>query len=135
MSFETKLKVLYDRFEAQFSASDPNVEILWDNVKDDTAPNAREPWVRVKVNWGDTRGASIPASRWRTAGVFQVQIFVPKGTGITAAMALGDAVSAAMQGITVSEIRLRATSLRPVGVDDGWYQLNANTPFVFDEST
>lgn len=134
MSFETRFQQMADRFVTEFGTSEPNVEVLWDNVQDDDNPNAREEWVRVAVNWGDSRSASMPARRYRTNGVFQVQVFVPKGSGTERAYEIGDNVRAAMQGVNVSGVRFRATSLRRVGVDERWFQINANTPFQFDDN-
>lgn len=134
MSYGTTTTTLLDRFNAQFSTLQPAVEVLWPNVSG--APNDREACVRATINWGERRQVSVGETRrWRTPGVFQVQVFVPQHDGMTAAAAIADHVVTAMQGVTVSGVRLKATSVVTVGPTSRWYQMNANTPFEYDSWT
>ena len=71
--------------------------------------------------------------RWRRVGIISVQIFVPAASGTGLAQELGDTVKEIFEGLTVSGVIFRATSLNRVGIDGDWMQYNANTPFQADE--
>jgi hypothetical protein len=66
-------------------------------------------------------------------GVVAVQIFVPAASGTGLATELGDTVIQIFEGLTLSGVIFRATSLNRVGLDGAWLQYNANTPFQADE--
>lgn len=133
MSFEASYVTLMDRFVAQWAVLQPTVETAYGNM--DFDPPTGEAWVRVTVLRGDSRQASIPQARWRNVGVFSVQCFAPLAAGEEPCLALADSVVTAMRGVTTSGIRLKATSLDRVGVDGTWLQINANTPFEYDDNT
>mgnify|MGYP003635785188 CR=1 FL=1 len=134
MSYETKAKALLDKFDLTFSAAEPTVEIAYPNVQYE--PTKGTNWVRFTINWGQQDPASIGAlnNRYRTTGVITVQIFAAQGEGPVAALGIADNVVATLRGTTISGIRTKGTRLQNIGGDDGWFQINAITPFEYDET-
>ena len=134
MSFEASYVTIMDRFNSQWAVLEPTVTVAWPNV--DFNPDPGKPYVRVTVLPGDSRQAAIGKTRlWRNVGVVMVQIFVPLSQGDEAARALGDSVTTALRGVTVSGVHLKATSLRRVDANRQWLQHNASTPFEYDDVT
>ena len=133
MSFETAAQTILDRFDAQFSALEPAVEVAMPNVQFE--PNQQEEWVRIELLPGDSFQASVGATRrWRNPGLVAVQIFTKINAGIERALEIADNVTTALRGVTVSGVRLKATSIRQVGAEDNrWFQINANTPYEYDD--
>ena len=142
-SFVQAYRIILDRFVAQWAILHPSdVPLALPNVAfdidTDFDPDTHTGFVRANVLSSSTRQASISfqTKRWRSAGVFIAQIFVPQGSGIIPSVGLADDVKTAMQGITTNGLALRATS-PPINVGraDGLYQQNTQTPFLYDVIT
>lgn len=132
-SFTENESLIRSRFNTQWSALRPTVPMLFDNVGDQNQPED-EAWVRLVVLPGASGQVEFGMTRrWRRAGVISVQIFVPAATGTGLAMELGDTVREIFEGLTVSGVIFRATSLNRVGIDGAWLQYNAQTPYQADE--
>ena len=117
-----------------FEAAQPTVDVAYPNVHYE--PTRGTNWVRVTLNWGDQRPASVggATNRYRTVGVITVQVFADQGGGPVTALQIADDVVACFRGTTISTIRTKGTSLQDVGGDGAWYQINVITPFEFDET-
>jgi hypothetical protein len=132
-SFTENESLIRSRFETQWTALRPAVTAIFDNVGD-TAKPEDEAWIRLVVLPGNSGQVEFGMTRrWRRAGVVSVQIFVPAASGTGLAMELGDTVKTIFEGLTVSGLIFRATSLNRVGLDGPWLQYNANTPYQADE--
>lgn len=134
MSYETKARALFDEFETTFEAAQPTVVVVFPNVH--YAPVKGTNWVRLTINWGEQRPASVGGvlNRYRTVGVLTVQVFAGQGEGPVTAIQIADDVVATFRGTTIGGVRTKGTRLQDIGGEDGWYQINAITPFEFDES-
>ena len=135
MSFIAAYQAIMDRFVTQWTALQPTVRVAYPNMA--FTPTPGTAWVRVTVVPDpNSRQAAIGKTRlWRNRGLVIVQVFTPQGAGDEAALTLGDSVTAAMRGVTISGLRLKATSLLRVGNDQQWLQYNADTPYEYDDVT
>lgn len=96
-------------------------------------------WVRLAVRHGSSINAALGAAivagpgMVRRPGQVIVQVFVRRKAGATRAQELADLVSDLFQNRTFSGVRCYETSSITVGERNGWFQLNAQTFFAFDE--
>ena len=132
MSYDATSQAILGQFDTAFASAEPTVEIAYPNVP--YAATHGTPFVRVTINWGNQRPASVGGANniYRTVGVVQVQVFADEGTGPREALGIADNVVASLRGLTVSGVRLKGTTLQTIGARRGWYQINATTPFEFD---
>lgn len=134
MGFAATESTIRSRFNTQWSSLRPTIPVFFDNAGDDVQPPQGSAWVRLTVLPGASQQVEMGRlRRWRRAGVIAVQIFVPAASGTGLAQELGDTVRDIFEGITVSSVIFRATSLNRVGLDGAWLQYNANTAFQADE--
>jgi hypothetical protein len=134
MGFAATESTIRSRFDAQWSSLRPTIPVFFDNAGDDVQPPQNSAWVRLTVLPGSSQQVEMGRlRRWRRAGVVAVQIFVPAASGTGLAQELGDTVRDIFEGLTVSSVIFRATSLNRVGLDGAWLQYNANTNFQADE--
>lgn len=134
MGFAATESTIRSRFNTQWSSLRPTIPVFFDNAGDDVTPPQNSAWVRLTVLPGDSQQVAMGNTRrWRRVGVCAVQIFVPAASGTGLAQELGDTVIEIFEGLTLSSVIFRATSLNRVGLDGAWLQYNANTPFQADE--
>lgn len=133
MSLEQARKNILAHFSTTFTeVVSPN--IAWDNVH--FTPTDGTPWIRVSIqgslsDFVSLGGASV---KKRCLGIVFVQVFVPEGTGTQRADEIVDAIADALEArqLATGET-FQATSKIAAGNSNGWYQLNASTPFYYDE--
>lgn len=96
------------------------------------------PYVALFVLDGEGQQISLgtPAVR-RWPAVIMVQVFVPQDTSTKPARVYADTIGAIFDGASFSAgasgtIRCRVPSIKPVGVTDGWYQVNVTIPLIRD---
>mgnify|MGYP000046911348 CR=1 FL=1 len=101
-------------------------------------PDDPEPWARPKVKHhaggsGSLTGAS-GSRRYERPGLLIVQIFVPKGEGLSEAYSLGKVIADAYEGQS-SASGAWFRNIRPdeVGEDGDFEQLNMLIDFTYDE--
>ena len=134
MGFAATESTIRSRFNTQWSSLRPTIPVFFDNAGDDVQPPQNSAWVRLTVLPGSSQQVEMGRlRRWRRIGVVAVQIFVPAASGTGLAQELGDTVIEIFEGLTLSSVIFRATSLIRVGLDGAWLQYNANTPFQADE--
>jgi hypothetical protein len=134
MGFAATEATIRSRFNAQWSSLQPTIPAYFDNAGDDVTPPEDSTWVRLTILPGASQQVEMGNTRrWRRAGVLVVQIFVPAASGTGLALELGDTVRDIFEGLTVSGVIFRATSLNRVGLDGAWLQYNATTNFQADE--
>lgn len=134
MGFAATESTIRSRFDTQWSSLRPKIPVFFDNAGDDVQPPQNSAWVRLTVLPGASQQVEMGRlRRWRRIGVVAVQIFVPAASGTGLAQELGDTVIEIFEGLTLSSVIFRATSLIRVGLDGAWLQYNANTPFQADE--
>lgn len=103
-----------------------------------TPPASPSKWARATVLPGESRKVSIgtPGSdRFRTPGLFVVQVFTPIGQGDNQGLTLAEAIKEAFQSITVSGVVFQTPYIVNVGRDDSWWQINVNCPYYADDIT
>lgn len=134
MGFAVTESTIRSRFDTQWSSLRPTIPVFFDNAGDDVQPPQNSAWVRLTVLPGSSQQVEMGRlRRWRRAGVVAVQIYVPAASGTGLAQELGDTVIEIFEGLTLSGVIFRATSLNRVGLDGAWLQYNAMTPFQADE--
>lgn len=134
MGFAATESTIRSRFNTQWSSLRPTIPVFFDNAGDSVQPPQDSAWVRLTVLPGESQQVEMGRlRRWRRAGVITVQIFVPAASGTGLALELGDTVRDIFEGLTLSSVIFRATSLNRVGLDGAWLQYNANTNFQADE--
>ena len=134
MGFAATESTIRSRFNTQWSSLRPTIPVFFDNAGDDVQPPQNSAWVRLTVLPGASQQVEMGRlRRWRRAGIIAVQIYVPAASGTGLAQELGDTVRDIFEGLTLSSVIFRATSLNRVGLDGAWLQYNANTPFQADE--
>ena len=134
MGFAATESTIRSRFNTQWSSLRPTIPVFFDNAGDDVQPPQNSAWVRLTVLPGSSQQVEMGRlRRWRRAGVVAVQIFVPAASGTGLAQELGDTVIQIFEGLTLSSVIFRATSLERVGLDGAWLQYNANTNYQADE--
>ena len=131
MSFESLANAIRSRFKTLVVGA-TSLVVAYDKVQCQEPEDA--VWVRFSVLTGDTLQASLGASkRFRTVGVAVAQIFQPINQGDKDALVLADTIKSAFRATSISGVTFRTPSLRRVGRDAKWYQLNLNCPFYADE--
>jgi hypothetical protein len=122
--------------EKRFHDTWTTTPIVWGNV-----PFAEQtgPYVALFILDGEGHQVSLgtPALR-RWAGVIIVQIFVEQDTGTKLARQYADTIGAIFDRAQFSygssgTIRCRIPSITPVGIENGWFQINVEIPFIRDK--
>ncbi len=100
-------------------------------------PPTNAPWVRLAVlhltgnqeTLGETGNR-----RFRRAGIISIQVFVPEDSGLRGIDALIATARQVFEGKTLtSDIWCTDCNVYEVGVSDGWYQINVETDFAYEE--
>ena len=134
MGFAATEAVIRQRFDTEWQAARPTIPYVFDNVGDDVIAPNDQAWVRLTVLPGLSNQVELgKVRRWRRLGQVIIQIFVPAASGTGLALELGDTVRDIFEGITVSGVIFRATTLNRVGLDGSWLQYNAITNYQADE--
>lgn len=94
------------------------------------AQDAREPWVRLTVQHGDSLTASIGSAPCvRRTGVIQCQIFVDEHVSTQPASQIADSLADQLQYWRTGALETLASSVRRGGPTDGWFMYVVSTPF------
>lgn len=83
--------LLEGRLKTWADAQSPSIPVAWQNVPF-TPPTGR--FLRAWVMPAETGSETLDGAHRRYAGVFQVNVFVPQGTGPAAGEALAEAIAA-----------------------------------------
>tara|TARA_R100000789_G_scaffold98592_1_gene102825 strand:- start:423 stop:821 length:399 start_codon:yes stop_codon:yes gene_type:complete len=94
------------------------------------AQEARNPWVRLTIQHGDSFTAGIGANPCvRRTGLIMVQIFTARDVGSRSAMLLADSLAQHLEYYRSGELETLAASVNRVGPSEGYYQVNLTVPF------
>lgn len=99
-------------------------------------PPNNAAWVRVSVRDGDSEQVSLGNTpRFRHYGTIIIQVFVRRDSGSRLAKTHADTISAYYRNSTFGTptIYCRAPYITNVGEREGWYQVNVNIPYQWDE--
>lgn len=131
MSYADERDAICSRFEAHWASRTP---LAWPN-RGFAVPPERE-WIRLTILDGDTRQVSIGspgANIHRHSGVIVIQVFVPIDSGTRTARDLADQAAAIFRNQRFDGIRCDVPSVREIGPDGVWFQVNMSCPFRRDE--
>jgi|GEM_PF-1105923 hypothetical protein len=122
--------------EKRFNDNWTTTPIVWSNVpfKEQTTP-----YVALFILDGEGEQVSlgtVAMRRW--AGVVVIQVFTLPDTGTKLARTYAETIAAIFDRAQFSyggsgTITCRVPSIDPVGVENGWYQVNVNVPFIRDK--
>jgi hypothetical protein len=126
------LKTLESRFNANWSTT----VISWQNVDDPAIPPANTAWVEFSVLHGGSNniGFGAEAQLHRLAGIIDIGIFVPKGTGLRTAVMYADTIAAIFRDWEdeTSGIVCRSPYINVVGQSGEYEQVTVTIPFGRD---
>lgn len=121
-------------------ASVAGVVVKYQGVDTLEPPDQNTDWARVDMGHEAGGQASLSgpingATRWGQNGMITVQCFGRMTAGgIDKAMEMACAVRDAFRGrATAGGVWFRRQTIREVGQDKGWYQVNAIITFDYDE--
>jgi len=120
-------------------AANPTYPLVYDDMPTDGPPETKLPWARLTLrhNRGEqeTLTNAIGQRLFGRDGLLTVQIFTPRGEGLTRAYQLAKVVADALEGkSTPNGVWFRAVRIREVGPDGGWFQLNVTADFEYNEA-
>lgn len=122
---------------AAVQAYDPTVKILYEG-RDKNRPTTDDTWLTLSIRHvsGNQSGFSAtPTKKWNRTGLVVAQCFAPLASGsVKKATELACVVRDALQGKqTDSCVWFRSPMINEIGVDEGWFNVNANITFDYDE--
>ncbi len=138
-SFEKERKAIESRFQSNWN--EVTYPVKWEGIPFES-PGAA-PWVALVILPGQGLRKELGAAGLaRYPGTIIVQIFIPPNDptlGSRKAAQMGDLVKdvfneAEFTTESAGQIWCRTTSLIKVGVQAGWLQYNAQTPYERDEA-
>lgn len=131
MSYEQKRKDIQAFFIDNITIIDEE-KIAWDNVGF-TIPQDASTWIRFSIQNVDSNFASIgPSKIARRTGIVFIQVFSPKDSTTEESEFIVDEVVTIFENNLLSEVNFRSPSVKEIGVNSGWYQINISVPFFYD---
>lgn len=129
MSYEAAKIAIESTFETAWADSTP---IAFDNVEFNV-PTDGSSWVRLELMFAPAFQAAMGIKRtWRRPGTVTIKCHTPVNKGTAAGLALADAVVDILQGLQVSGITFRATSVLDRGQQEEWWLTIVATDFFTD---
>lgn len=111
-------------------------QIAWPNR--DFTPPPKASWVSVTIRSAEAHQIEIgsPKVVQRHPGLVMIQVFSPANWGDKTALDLADQVAALFRrqrlSYTDGSILFRTPTVRAIGVDGAFFQVNVSIPFVRD---
>lgn len=129
MSFENERNFIETRFKTEW-ANGSNLAVDYENTPFDT-PVATS-WVRLNILNGSSEYRSMGCKK-NHLGVIIVQIFTPSGTGAGQARDYADEVATIFDSQTFDGVVCNVASIKSIGIDGAFYQMNVSIPFWRNE--
>jgi hypothetical protein len=124
-------------FETRLFDNWSETRIAFDNIN---FKLGEDSFIRLTINEGESSQITLgPAPNLhRGVGITTIQIFVPDGSGTTQIRTWADQLIALFKSQKETSGQASVTTLSPharrVGTDsDGWYQMNVNVPFRYED--
>lgn len=132
MTFE-QIRILIENRLASWN----DIPIAWDNVPNgptlQAAIDAKEPWVRLTIQHGDSLTAGIGSAPCvRRTGLIMTQVFTAERIGSAKAYQIATSLAQRLEYWQQGHLSTQASSVRRVGPKDRWFQVNVTTPFRAD---
>lgn len=137
MSHQTIATIIKEYFDKEISFPE-NLTTLYDNDGEDIPSSINLIWARLTVREGESLQRSIgaPVKNYRTTGFTFVQLYSEIGVGDDSIRKLADTIKSKFTTTTIKEcVVFRTPSINPIGRIQGWWQVNVNCPFYFDNLT
>jgi hypothetical protein len=91
-------------------------------------------WCKVSILEGEDVRQSVVPKRFRTPGVVICQIFDTPGKGDTEARQMADAIKAEFRAVTVSGVKFKTASIKVLGIQGPYFQINVSITFHVDDT-
>lgn len=133
MSFANLRAALEGRFATNWGSTAP---VKWQNAPFN--PPAASPWVAFWILDGHGAQKSLQSNPLhRFVGLVTVQVFTPEATGTNRGRELADTAAAIFRRAQFAvtgggTVTCRTPSLKNLGLEAGWLQLNVETPYQYD---
>jgi hypothetical protein len=92
-------------------------------------------WLRVTVIPFSTINTVATGCRQRTTGQMVVDIFWPRNTGSTAAMALAEEIKQTLTNQSTTDVSLYESEIVPLVNEAEWYHIQINTNYAHEGTT
>jgi hypothetical protein len=133
MSIATARNAIHSKFNTEWAGQTP---IAWDGVEFTKPATA---WVRIHVDGNTSAQAGFgDGVLHRQSGLIFVQVFIPANTGTADADSYAQDAADALQYKRLTRsgerpVRTWGATIRTIGHRDGWFQVNVEIPFDYDE--
>jgi len=129
------LKLITDAW----TTANPTYPMVYDDLGEPQIPKTELPWCRVTIkhNQGEqeTLGSPMGGRLFYRDGLLTVQIFAPRGQGLTVGYDLAKVAADAFEGqASANGVWFRTVRLREVGPDGNWFQINVIAEFQYSEA-
>lgn len=139
MSQKTIRAALESRLKTWADAQVPAIPVAWQNVSYTPASGTR--YIRAYLLPAETFDGAITGDYKLYAGIFQLSIYSPDGTGTGAAETIAELLIALFaQNTAIVKLGLtifidRTPSMAPSMNDDGWHVLPVSIRYRVDKTT
>ena len=117
------------------AAITPAPPLFYDNLNEDP-PADGGVWGRLSIQHTGGTLSSLGSGRFRRTGILFVQIFVSIGDGTLIADQIADSLVTAFENAgAIENIWFRDITMREVGTDGTFHQVNVEAQFTFDRTT
>jgi len=137
MTYKQELSDIEQRLLSNWTATPVQFGEGPDCVNPATGALIKQPddsaWIRLVVRGGvEEQGALGGGPKlWRNRALITAQVFAPVGER-QAALALGDTLAGIYRGASFNGVNCQAASVREIGINFGWQQVNVDIPFYRD---
>lgn len=111
--------------------------VAYENVNADYLSAGTDPFIEMKVYWGDESQASLGTTgnnrTFRTQGVVAFFVHVRKGTGARQQIAIIGSIEDLFLGQQFSGITCTRTQVLQEREKEGWYVVPIHVSFYFDQ--
>jgi len=133
MNFAEEHRVIETFFTQNWNSA--TCPVQYENIQATQPKNAI--WGRLNILNGKTEPAALGLMKIRTPGVIVLQLFAPSYDGVRKLRELADDFSRIFNGqylqLAKGIIRFNVVGIKPLGLQNGWYQINAEVDFQHDE--
>lgn len=91
-------------------------------------------WADVFIQWGSSAQIEIGILRYRTNGIFTVELHNDISLGVGDLLELADIIAAKFRGTVIDAVHMEVPRIVNVGRVGKSYQVNVLCPFYFDHS-
>ena len=118
-----------------FTGATPIISLEFDNAPR-LVTATLDLWGRLTIEDGDTLQIEIAQNpQYRTIGVATIQLFAKKELGDGGIRDLADEIRDGVWRVKQSGVVFRIPSVRPLGVNGDWWQVNVIIPFRYTTAT